>query len=48
MFVEAVRAAGGDVHALKMEGRTHFSAHYAGGEADGPWVPAAIRFIEGH
>jgi len=43
-FVEAVRAAGGKVQALPMEGRTHFTASYAGGEPDGPWVPAALAF----
>jgi arylformamidase len=44
-FVEAVRAAGGVAEALPMEGRTHFTASYAGGEADGPWVSAALRFM---
>ncbi|HET7671058.1 MAG TPA: alpha/beta hydrolase [Burkholderiales bacterium] len=44
-FVEAVRAAGGKAQALPMEGRTHFTASYAGGEADGPWVPAALAFM---
>jgi acetyl esterase/lipase len=46
-FVEAVRAAGGKATALPMEGRTHFTASYAGGEADGPWVPAALAFMKG-
>ena len=45
-FVEAVRAAGGKASALPMEGRTHFTASYAGGEAEGPWVPAALAFIK--
>jgi acetyl esterase/lipase len=45
-FVEAVRAAGGKVEALPMEGRTHFTASYAGGEADGPWVPRALAFMQ--
>lgn len=47
-FVEAVRAAGGSATALPMEGRTHFTASYAGGEADGPWVPAALAFMKGN
>lgn len=46
-FVEAVRAAGGQASALPMEGLTHFTASYAGGEADGPWVPAALAFMKG-
>jgi arylformamidase len=45
-FVEAVRAAGGRAEALPMEGRTHFTASYAGGEADGPWVRSALRFMD--
>jgi len=45
-FIEAVRAAGGKVQALPLEGRTHFTASYAGGEADGPWVPAALAFMK--
>ena len=44
-FVEAVRAAGGSAEALPMEGRTHFTASFAGGEAEGPWVSAALRFM---
>jgi arylformamidase len=45
-FVEAVRAAGGTAQALPMEGRTHFTASYAGGEAEGPWIPAALAFMK--
>jgi arylformamidase len=45
-FVEAVRAAGGTVEGLPMEGRTHFTASYAGGEAEGPWAPVALAFME--
>lgn len=44
-FVAAVRAGGGQAEALPMEGLTHFTASYAGGEANGPWVPAALRFM---
>jgi len=44
-FVQAVRQAGGEAHDLPMEGRTHFTASFAGGEADGPWVPAALEFM---
>lgn len=44
-FVVAAKAAGGQVTALPMPDRTHFSAHYAGGEASGPWVPEALKFL---
>ncbi len=44
----ALRAAGGDVERLVLEGRNHFSASYAGGEAQGPWVPRAIDWIFRH
>jgi len=44
-FVEALKEAGGEVEALTMPGRTHFTASFAGGEADGPWVPAALAFM---
>ena len=44
-FVEAVRAAGGEAERLELAERTHFTASYAGGEADGPWVPAAVAFM---
>ena len=42
---QAVRAAGGEAEELELAGRTHFTASYAGGEADGPWVPAAVAFM---
>jgi arylformamidase len=44
----ALRKAGGEVERIVLEGRNHFTASYAGGEKDGPWVPAAIRFIRTH
>jgi arylformamidase len=44
-FVEAVRSAGGEAEPLELAGRTHFTASYAGGEADGPWVGAAVAFM---
>ncbi|MEO8132845.1 MAG: alpha/beta hydrolase [Betaproteobacteria bacterium] len=47
-FVQAVLAAGGAAELLLMEGRTHFTASYAGGEPDGPWMPAALAFIREH
>jgi acetyl esterase/lipase len=47
-FVAAVRAAGGEAEHLVLADRTHFTASYAGGEADGPWVPAALAFMARH
>lgn len=47
-FVDAVRAAGGEAERLVLPERTHFTASYAGGEADGPWVPAALAFMSRH
>jgi acetyl esterase/lipase len=44
-FIPAVKAAGGVAEELAMPERTHFTASYAGGEADGPWVPQALRFM---
>lgn len=44
----ALRAAGGDVERIVLPGRTHFSAHYAGGEAEGPWVPRALDWLRRH
>jgi arylformamidase len=42
----ALLAAGGDAERLVLKGRNHFTASYAGGEADGPWVPRALAWIE--
>jgi len=47
-FVEALRACGATVEHVPLDERTHFTASYAGGENDGPWVPAALRFIARH
>ncbi len=47
-FAAALQQAGGSAEELLLEGRTHFTASYAGGEADGPWVPAALRFMAQH
>jgi arylformamidase len=44
-FVPALKNAGGVAQELPMPERTHFTASYAGGEADGPWVPAALEFM---
>ncbi len=47
-FAAAVRKVGGEADELELPGRTHFSASYAGGEANGPWVPAALEFMSRH
>ena len=44
-FVLAVRDAGGSAHELMLPDRTHFTASFAGGEPQGPWVPAALAFM---
>jgi acetyl esterase/lipase len=44
----AVRAASGEVERLVLPGRNHFTASYAGGERNGPWVPRAIDWIRTH
>ena len=45
---EALRKAGADATRIIMEGRNHFSASYAGGEEDGPWVSKALEWMEAH
>jgi acetyl esterase/lipase len=45
VFEADVRAAGGAVSREVLAGRNHFSASYAGGEADGPWVGKALAFM---
>lgn len=45
---QALRAVGGAVERIVLPGRNHFSACYAGGEADGPWVSRALRWIGAH
>ncbi len=41
----ALAEAGGDVERVVLDGRNHFSASYAGGEADGPWVEHALAWM---
>jgi len=45
MMASALRAAGGEVVELAMEECDHFTASYAGGDAEGPWVDAATRWM---
>ena len=44
----ALKAAGGDVERLVLDGRNHFTASYAGGEPNGPWVPRAVDWMLRH
>jgi len=44
-FADAAEAAGGRIRRLVLPGATHFTASFAGGEADGPWVPEALAFL---
>ena len=44
-FAAALRRAGATVQEIAMPDRTHFTASYAGGEKDGPWVPPALSFL---
>ena len=44
-FAAALRKLGVEVDELPLAERTHFTASYAGGEAEGPWVGAALRFL---
>ena len=41
----ALRRAGGAVERHVLANRDYFSASYAGGEAQGPWVPRALAWI---
>jgi arylformamidase len=47
-FAAALRQIGADVDELPLADRSHFTASYAGGESDGPWVPHALAFMAKH
>ena len=47
-FAAALQKLGADVEELQLAERTHFTASYAGGESDGPWVPDALAFMAEH
>lgn len=44
----ALAKAGADVRRIVMPGRNHFSACYACGEPDGPWLRDAIGWMKNH
>lgn len=43
---EALRARGGDATRIVLAGRNHFSASFAAGEPDGPWLKTALGWIK--
>jgi dipeptidyl aminopeptidase/acylaminoacyl peptidase len=43
---QALTKAGGSVKRIVLEGCDHLSASYVCGDADGPWAPEAIRFMQ--
>jgi arylformamidase len=45
---QALVAKNADVQRIVLPGCNHFSASYAGGDPQGPWVPHAIRWIENY
>jgi acetyl esterase/lipase len=47
-FAAALQQAGGEAERLVLDGRNHFTASYAGGEASGPWVPHAAAWMARH
>lgn len=44
----ALTQAGGQAERIVFDGRNHFTACYAGGEADGPWVSRALNWMAAH
>ncbi len=47
-MTSALRAAGGDVTTLIMEGLDHSGASYDSGEPDGQWLPVALEWMASH
>lgn len=47
-FAQALRQAGASVEHLVMAERTHFTAHFASAEPDGPWLAPALAFMARH
>ena len=47
-FAQALRQAGASVERLVMAERTHFTAHFASAEPDGPWLAPALAFMARH
>ena len=47
-MADALRAAGGDVATLTLEGCDHLGASYDCGKADGQWLPFALEWMAAH
>ncbi len=47
-FVAALKKAGVDVTEIEIADADHLGASYAAGEPDGPWIDAAVGFMETH
>ena len=47
-FVDALRENGGEAEERVLPERTHFTASFAGGETEGPWVTHALAFMARH
>jgi len=45
---QALLSKNTDVQRIALPGCNHFSASYAGGDPQGPWVPRAIQWLEHH
>ena len=43
-----LKRIGADIERIVLPGRTHFTAHLAAGEEDGPWVKPALDWMAGH
>ena len=44
-MAEALGRSGTAAERLVLQGRNHFTASYAGGEGEGPWVPKAVKWM---
>ena len=47
-FTAALQQASAEATRIELQDRNHFGASFAGGEADGPWVPGALKFMARH
>ena len=47
-MTDALGNAGVEAEKIVLDGRDHFGASLAGGEADGPWVPRALDWMAAH
>jgi len=47
-MAQALKARGGEVEAIEMTGRDHFTSHLACAEVEGPWLGRALAFLRRH